>query len=89
MLWRPKSPDSSHIGKCWDYAVAERFFLNLKMVPVWQRPYANDAEARANVIDYIVGFDNCKRINSALGNLSPAVYEAKMAAQPIVGSNIT
>ncbi|PLY40167.1 IS3 family transposase, partial [Janthinobacterium sp. ROICE36] len=38
----------------------------------------------------IVGFYNCKRINSALGNLSPAAYERKMTArEPIAVSEIT
>jgi hypothetical protein len=37
--------------------------------------------------NYIVGFYNCKRINSALGNLPPSVYEQKMAErEPIVVS---
>jgi putative transposase len=80
----------SRKGNCWDNAVAERFFLNLKMERVWQRQYANHAEAKADITDYIVGFYNCTRINSALGNLSPAVYERKMAArEPIVVSEIT
>ena len=80
----------SRKGNCWDNAVAEHFFLNLKMERVWQRQYANHAEAKADITDYIVGFYNCKRINSALGNLSPAVYERKMAArEPIVMSEIT
>jgi transposase InsO family protein len=79
----------SRKGNCWDNAVAVRFFLNLKMERVWQRQYANHAEAKADITDYIVGFYNCKRINSALGNLSPAVYERKMAArEPIVVSEI-
>jgi putative transposase len=80
----------SRKGNCWDNAVAERFFLNLKMERVWQRQYANQAEAKGDITDYIVGFYNCKRINSALGNLSPTVYERKMAAgEPIVVSEIT
>ena len=69
----------SRKGNCWDNAIAERFFLNLKMERVWQRQYANHAEAKTDIKDYIVGFYNCKRINSALGNLSPTVYERKMA----------
>jgi putative transposase len=57
---------------------------------VWQRQYANHAEAKADITDYIVGFYNCKRINSALGNLSPSGYERKMAAcESIVVSKIT
>ena len=80
----------SRKGNCWDNAVAERFFLNLKMERVWQRQYANHAEAKADITDYIVGFYNCKRINSALGNLPPTVYERKIAArEPIVVSEIT
>ena len=80
----------SRKGNCWDNAVAERFFLNLKMERVWQRQYANHAEARSDITDYIVGFYNCKRINSALGNLPPTVYERKMAVQePIAVSEIT
>lgn len=80
----------SRKGNCWDNAVAERFFLNLKMERVWQRQYANHAEAKTDITDYIVGFYNCKRINSVLGNLPPAVYERKMAVrEPIVVSEIT
>jgi putative transposase len=80
----------SRKGNCWDNAVAERFFLNLKRERVWQRQYANHAEAKADITDYIVGFYNCKRINSALDNLPPAGYERKMAErEPIVVSEIT
>jgi len=77
-------------GNCWDNAIAERFFLNLKMERVWQRQYANQTEAKNDVADYIVNFYNCVRLNSALGNLPPTVYERKMATHdPIVVSEIT
>lgn len=80
----------SRKGNCWDNAVAERFFLNLKMERVWQRSYANQAEARADIVSYIVGFYNSERLNSVLGNLPPAVFERNMAAKkPIVVSEIT
>jgi putative transposase len=36
----------------------ERFFLNLKMERVWQRDYANHAEAKIDIADYIAGFYN-------------------------------
>lgn len=39
----------SRKGNCWDNAVMERFFLNLKMERVWQRDYANHAEAIRDV----------------------------------------
>ena len=51
----------------WDNAVMERFFLNLKMERVWQRDYANHAEAQTDIVDYIVGFYNSVRLHSTLG----------------------
>jgi putative transposase len=41
---------------CWDNAVAERFFLNLKMEQVWQRDYANQDEAKKDIAADIVKF---------------------------------
>jgi putative transposase len=80
----------SRKGNCWDNAVMERFFLNLKMERVWQRDYANHAEAIRDVADYIVGFYNNIRLHSTLGYLPPNGYELKSAAkQPIDVSEIT
>ena len=80
----------SREGNCWDNAVAERFFLNLKMERVWQRNYANNAEAKLDVANYIAGFYNCQRLHSVLSNLPPSVYERTMAEkEPIVVSEIT
>ena len=70
----------SRKGNCWDNAVMERFFLNLKMERVWQRDYLNPDEAIRDVTDYIVGFYNSKRLHSTLGYLPPNVYEFKSAA---------
>ena len=79
----------SRKGNCWD-TVAERFFLNLKMERVWQRSYANQAQAKTDVTAYIVGFYNCARLHSILGNLPPSIFERNMAAKkPIVVSEIT
>ena len=80
----------SRKGNCWDNAVMERFFLNLKMERVWQKDYANHAEAMTDVADYIVGFYNCERLHSKLGNLSPNAFERESATQqPIDVSEIT
>lgn len=65
----------SRKGDCWDNAVMERFFLNLKMERVWQRRYANHAEASADITQYIVGFYNTHRLHSTLGYRSPADFE--------------
>lgn len=70
----------SRVGNCWDNAVAERFFLNLKMERVWQRDYANAAEAERDVSDYIVSFYNDRRLSSRLNNQSPNVFEQRQAA---------
>ena len=80
----------SRKGNCWDNAVMERFFLNLKMERVWQRAYANQLEASKDVTDYIVGFYNSIRRHSALGNVAPLVYEQQFAVKkPIEVSEIT
>ena len=74
----------SRKGNCWDNAVMERFFLNLKMERVWQRDYANHLEAIKDVTEYIVGFYNCVRLHSALGNLPPMIYEMEMAEKELI-----
>ena len=72
----------SRKGDCWDNAVMERFFLNLKMERVWQQDYANLTEARSDVADYISCFYNDKRLHSTLNYRSPNAYEkaARIAA---------
>lgn len=61
----------SRKGNCWDNAVMERFFLSLKTERVWQRDYANLAEATLDITDYIVNFYNATRLHSTLGYRSP------------------
>ena len=80
----------SRKGNCWENAVMERFFLNLKMERVWQRDYANHAEATSDIADYIVSFYNSVRLHSKLGNLPPNAFEQKSATtQPIGVCEIT
>ena len=80
----------SRKGNCWDNAVMERFFLNLKMERVWQKDYANHAEAITDIADYIVNFYNALRLHSTLGNLSPSAFEHQSATKkPIELSEIT
>lgn len=69
----------SRKGNCWDNAVMERFFLNLKTERVWQKDYANHAEATQDVAHYIVNFYNAQRLHSTLGNLSPIAFEHQSA----------
>lgn len=69
----------SRKANCWDNAVMERFFLNLKMERVWRKDYANHGEAIKDVTDYIVKFYNQNRLHSTLGYLPPNQYERQMA----------
>ena len=80
----------SRKGNCWDNAVMERFFLSLKTERVWQRDYANHAEAMTDIADYIVSFYNNVRLHSKLGNLPPNAFEQRSAIkQPIAVSEKT
>ena len=74
----------SRKGNCWDNAVMERFFLNLKMERVWQKDYANHAEATNDIADYIVGFYNSIRLHSKLGNLSPNAFERESTSKKTI-----
>jgi len=75
----------SRPGNCWDNAVMERFFLNLKMERVWQRRYANHAEAEKDILQYIVEFYNPIRLHSTLNYLAPIQYELQTVAQQPIG----
>lgn len=75
----------SRKGNCWDNAVMERFFLNLKMERVWQQDYANHTEARNDIADYIVSFYNSQRLHSKLDNLPPNAFEQKSAIKQPIG----
>ena len=71
----------SRKGNCWDNAVMERFFLNLKAERVWQKDYANHSEAMNDIADYIVGFYKSIRLHSKLGNLSPNALERESTSK--------
>ena len=75
---------------CYDNAVMERFFLNLKMERVWQTHYANHQEAVKDIRQYIVAFYNGCRLHSSLGYLSPNQFEAKLTEnQPIMSIEVS
>lgn len=69
----------SRKGNCWDNAVMERFFLNLKMERTWRKDYANQGEAIKDITDYIVRFYNEGRLHSTLGYVPPNQYERQAA----------
>ena len=66
----------SRKGNCWDNAPMESFFNSLKNERVFHRRYADRAEAKADLFDYIKVFYNRKRRHSSLNYQSPAVHYA-------------
>ena len=66
----------SRKGNCYDNAVAESFFSNLKNELVHHCDYYDRDEARAAIFKYIEVFYNRKRLHETLDYISPAQYEA-------------
>jgi putative transposase len=67
----------SRRGDCWDNAVAESFFATLKVELVHDAAWTTRTIARAELFDYIERFYNGQRRHSALGYLSPRVFEQR------------
>lgn len=54
-------------GVCWDNAMAESFFAALKNEWLDRMVFATKDQARREVVKYIEGFYNGKRLHSGLG----------------------
>ena len=66
----------SRRGDCYDYAVAESFFVSLKTERIRRKVYKTRQKARRDVIDYIELFYDPKRRHVKNGMLSPVEFEA-------------
>ena len=64
----------SRVGNCWDNAPIESFWATLKRECA-DLIFATFDEARSEIFSYIMGFYNQRRRHSALGYLSPVLYE--------------
>jgi putative transposase len=71
------SPSMSRQGNCYDNAAMESFYGRYKTSSVRGQVFADDAQLRANVFEYIEVFYNRFRKHSALGYQSPMQLEAK------------
>jgi putative transposase len=69
-------PSMSCKGNCWDNAVAESFFSNLKNEAMHDRLFSSRAEGKAVVGDYIETYCNQQRLHQTLGYQTPAAVEA-------------
>lgn len=65
----------SRKGNCYDNAVVESFFGNLKNELVHHRRFSSREEARAEIFDYIELFYNRQRAHATLQFLCPVDYE--------------
>ena len=65
----------SRKGDCWDNAVAESFFSNLKLELVNHEKFKTRQEAMDKIFDYIEIFYNRKRLHSFLNFVSPEQFE--------------
>ena len=62
-------------GVCWDNALAESFFSMLKNEWLNRFTFATRAKARRQVVRYIEGFYNRRRLHSGLGYRTPQEVE--------------
>lgn len=68
-------PSMSRRGNCWDNAVAESFFSNLKKEKVRRYKYKTREEAKQAIFNYIEMFYNPKRRHTHNLRVSPLNYE--------------
>ena len=67
----------SRKGNCYDNAVVESFFSNLKNELIHHRRFISREQARAEIFEYIEVFYNRQRVHSKLRFVSPMEYESR------------
>ena len=70
----------SRKANCWDNSPTESFFKTLKVERVYQLRYETRAQARLDVVDWIEGFYNHRRLHSSIGYRTPAHLESSLMA---------
>jgi putative transposase len=65
----------SRKGNCWDNAIAESFFHSLKTELIYNERYITRKIAKQSIFQYIEVYYNRVRRHSALGSMSPEVFE--------------
>jgi len=77
------TPSIGAIASPGDNAVTESLMSTIKVECIHRRTFKTRDDARMDIFDYIEVFYNKMRIHSALGNLSPTEYEAKMQKEAV------
>jgi transposase InsO family protein len=70
----------SRKGNCWDNAPIESFFKTLKVERIYRLQYPSRDQARLDIVNWIEGFYNEKRLHSAIDYRSPADFERSLNA---------
>src|SRR3990167_3826810 len=65
----------SRKGNCWDNAIAESFFHSIKTELVYTERYRTRGIAKQSIFQYIEVYYNRARRHSAIGSISPTVFE--------------
>lgn len=70
----------SREANCWDNAVRESFFKSLKPERVAHVRFETRQQARTHIVDWIEGFYNRRRLQSALGYRTPLQARQQLMA---------
>jgi transposase InsO family protein len=72
------------VADAYDNSMAESFVSTLKRELIHRHSWPTRQSARVAIFEYIEAFYNTRRRHSALGNVSPAVYEeARMRGEAV------
>jgi putative transposase len=70
----------SRTANCWDNAAMESFFKTLKVERTHLLRYDTRAQARLDIVDWIEGFYNRRRMHSSIGYQTPVDVESGVMA---------
>jgi putative transposase len=73
-------PSMGSVGDCYDNAMCESFFATLECELLDRQRFANQAQARMGIFEFIEGWYNTQRRHSSLNYLSPMQFERRWAA---------
>ena len=68
----------SRRANCWDNAAMESFFKTLKVERIYCLRYETRAQARLDIVNWIEGFYNQRRMHSSIGYKTPVSVEASL-----------
>ena len=70
----------SRRANCWDNSVMESFFKTLKVERTHLLRYDTRAQAKLDIVDWIEGFYNHRRMHSSIGYKTPVDVESSLMA---------